>query len=185
MIAAEGGDYVDCDVLAHVALEQEQAKAELRSIFGDGIFDADGTVNRKALADIVFSGDESLLKLEAVIHPIVVAEVRARIEAARSTGERKVVVIDAAVAERMAQSGMPTDSFDVRVFVSTSSETRTRRALEIRGWDAGELERREARQNTLNSKRSGADCVVANDGNLEEAESHVKRFWAEHVKPRI
>jgi dephospho-CoA kinase len=185
MIAAEGGEYVDCDVLAHEALEQEAAKAQLRSIFGDGIFSDDGRVDRKALADIVFSGDGSLVKLEAVIHPLVVAEVRARIKAAQTTGDRKVVVIDAAVAERMAQSGMPTDSFDLRVFVSTTSETRTRRALEIRGWNAGELERREARQNTLDSKRSGADCVVSNDGDLEEAESHVKRFWAEHVKPRI
>ncbi len=185
MIAAEGGDYVDCDVLAHDVLAEEAAKSELRSIFGDGIFAEDGSVDRKALADVVFSGDEALIKLEAVIHPLVVAKVRARIEAARAAGERNVVVIDAAVAERMARHGMPTDSFDLRVFVSTNSETRRRRALEIRGWETGELERREARQNTLDSKRSGADCVVSNDGDLEEAESHVKRFWAEHVKPRI
>ncbi len=49
----------------------------------------------------------------------------------------------------------------------------------------GVFERRDARQASLGSKESQADSVVPNDGDLEEARGHVKRFWTEHVEPRL
>ena len=183
MVAACGGDYVDCDRMAHEVLAREDVAAELRGAFGEGIFAADGAVDRKALGAVVFSDEAALLRLEAIVHPHVNAGVQARLDAARTAPgtPRKVVVIDAAVAERMKLA----DSFDLKLFVSTTPETRRRRAVDIRGWEPGELERREARQNTPDSKRSQADCVVPNDGELEEAKSHVKQFWSEHVEPRL
>ena len=185
MVAAEGGEYVDCDRLAHQVLERDDVMAELREAFGDGVFidTEEGAVDRKALGAVVFGDEAALLSLEAIVHPHVTAVVQARLDAARSPAgsRRKVVVIDAAVAERMKL----TEGFDLRLFVSTTPETRRQRAALIRGWEPGELERREARQNTPDSKRSQADCVVPNDGELEEAERHVKRFWSEHVEPRL
>lgn len=190
MVAACGGEYVDCDRMAHEVLARDDVGRELRDAFGDGIFAADGSVDRQALGAVVFRDEAALLRLEAIVHPHVNAGVQARLDAARTPPgtPRKVVVIDAAVAERMKLGASRSAfgwRFDLKLFVSTTPETRRRRAVEIRGWEPGELERREARQNTPDSKRSQADCVVPNDGELEEANSHVKQFWSEHVEPRL
>lgn len=182
LVAAQGADYVDCDRLGHEVLGRDDVVAELRAAFGEEVF-ADGRVDRRALGALVFNDEAALLRLEAIVHPRIIAEVQARIDGARTPpgSPRKVVVIDAAVAERMKLA----ERFDLKLFVSTTPETRQRRAVELRGWEPGELERREARQHTPDSKRSQADCVVPNDGELVEAERHVKRFWSEHVEPRL
>lgn len=183
MVAELGGDYVDCDRLAHEHLAHPGVKVALGESFGDGIFDEAGEVIRQALADIVFTDEGALARLEGILHPQVVAAVQKRIQAARtSAGEaRKVVVVDAAVASRMKMDR----GFDITLFVSTTPETRRRRAETIRGWSPGELERREARQAPLDSKQGQADRVVSNDGDIEEAKGHVKRFWIELVEPKL
>jgi dephospho-CoA kinase len=183
LVAELGGEFVDCDALGHQALELEEVKLALRAEFGSGIFAADGSIDRKAVAAIVFKDEEALARLEAIVHPRIVGWVQERIDAARTPeGERRqVVVIDAAVAERMKLA----EAFDLTLFVSTTPETRRRRAVEIRGWDPQEIERREARQASLDSKRGQADAVIPNDGDLDEAKAHVKRFWNELVEPKL
>ena len=87
-------------------------------------------------------------------------------------------MIDAAVASKMPL----VDRYDAIVFVEADLETRRQRAR-TRGWEPGELERREQRQDPPAQVRERADTVIPNQGNLEEAKSHVERFWAERVEP--
>lgn len=145
------------------------------------MFAPDGAVDRRALAGVVFEDPEALARLEAILHPRVGVRVRAAVAAAATPAgaERAVVVVDAAVADKMKM----VDAYDLVVFVDVSPEVRQARAL-TRGWDPGELARREARQTPLSAKRSEADVVIANDGDLAEANDHVQRFWSDHVQPR-
>lgn len=182
LIAARAdGQFVDADKVAHEVLAEPEVLAALRAEFGAGVFDPGGRIDRKALGAIVFRDADALARLEALVHPRVVARIRALLEAARRPdGEpRAVVVIDAAVADKMKIADT-----DLTVFVDVSPETRRRRAVELRGWAPGELERREARQAPLAPKARAADYVVPNDGDLAEAESHVERIWTQHVDPR-
>ena len=182
LLAEQGATFVDCDRLAHEELERDAVRAQLRDEFGPAVLDADGHVDRKALGDVVFEDPAALKRLEGLIHPRVATRVQQVLEAHRApSGERRrVVVVDAAVAEKMAL----TDRYDIKVFVASSPEVRRRRAETIRGWKPGELERREARQEPPGAKERRADYVIRNDGDLEEAEGHVKRFWSDVVEPR-
>ncbi len=181
LLAQRGAEPIDCDALAHQALETPAARQAVREAFGPEVFADDGAVDRAALARVVFADEAALQRLEAILHPMVGERVRAALVAAAvAEGEpRRVAVIDAAVADKMKM----VEAYDLVLFVDTSPETRRRRAAE-RGWAPGEIERREAQQSALAPKRAAADYVVVNDGDLAEAESHVERFWTDHVEPR-
>ncbi len=99
MLADKGARVVDADRLAHEVLGEEAARLEVRRRFGDGVFGADGAVDRGALARLVFGPQrchaEALLALEAIVHPRVHERIRAAIDAAgRAAPGTSVVVLD-------------------------------------------------------------------------------------------
>lgn len=202
LLAERGARFVDCDKLAHEELLAPAIEAALQARFGARVVGPDGHIDRKALGAIVFDDPAALLDLERLVHPRVAARVAALVAAARRpAGEpREVLVIDAAVASKMELAGRTVAAVDRRsappselqaggrpwdliVFVAASDEARRRRAA-TRGWPAGELERREARQTPLPDAKRRADVVVENDGDVAETESHVERIWTQFVEPR-
>lgn len=180
LLVRHGASHLDCDRLAHEALGEPAVEAALRADFGPAIFDAAGRVSRPALGKIVFSDPAALRRLEALVHPRVRDRVREALAAERRPADqpRAVVVIDAAVASKMRL----TERYDLTLFVKASLGVRRARAA-TRGWEPGELERREAAQQPLDLAEQGADFVVPNEGDLQETETHVQRFWSELVQP--
>lgn len=85
---------IDVDSLGHAALEQQKERVVAR--FGRGILAPDGRVDRRSLGRLVFSDRPALRDLEAIVHPVMVAEVERLVEAA---SER--TVINAAILFRM------------------------------------------------------------------------------------
>ena len=183
LLAARGARLLDCDKIAHEVLETPEVAREVAIAFGAGVLAASGRVDRKALGSIVFDAPDKLQHLERLVHPRVRDRVQEALHSMRTPeGEpRQVALIDAAVASKMK---LVDGDYDLVVFVDVSLETRRRRAL-TRGWAPGELDRREARQESLTVLRDRADVVVPNDADdLREAESHVERVWTEFVEPR-
>ncbi len=71
-LAALGGMIVDADALARRATDRGQpALPAIRARFGDGVFDAEGNLDRGALARVVFTDQRALADLEAIVHPAV------------------------------------------------------------------------------------------------------------------
>ena len=70
-----------------------EALPAIREQFGDGVFNADGTLDRAALARIVFSSAPQRRALEAILHPLVQREMMKCLDAAGEAGER-VVILD-------------------------------------------------------------------------------------------
>lgn len=181
-LAELGAEVVDCDALGHEALRRPEVVARLLEAFGPEVLDPEGQVDRDALGARVFSDPAALARLEAIVHPLIARWVHERLESRRTPEDRprRVVVLDAAVAERMGLDR----SCDLRVFVDVPAEVRRRRARAQRGWNPEEVDRREAHQEPLDSKRAQADAVLPNDGSPDEAMAHVKRFWKEFVEPQ-
>jgi dephospho-CoA kinase len=183
LLVKRGAVLLDADRMAHAVLEQADVAAQVAEAFGAGVKDDHGRVDRKRLAEVVFRDPAKLKKLEALVHPHVIASILTRLsELAQPAGrERKVAILDVPLA---GEAGLM-ESVDLRVFVEASEETRRRRARENRSWSPGELERREARQLPIAEKRAKADVVVRNDGDVAEAEQDVERFWTSVVRPRV
>lgn len=69
------GCYVaDCDKIAHEVLLLDDVKDKLRAEFSDAIFNSSNNIDRKSLGGIVFSDSEKLLRLNAIMHSVIVDE---------------------------------------------------------------------------------------------------------------
>lgn len=179
LLCERGARYVDCDQIAHEVLETEAVKALVAEQIGAECVTPEG-VDRSAVAARVFSDEATLKLLESWIHPRVRERVQVALQDALTPlgTPREVLIVDAAVAEKMKLTG----AYDLRVFVQTDLATRQARAA-TRGWEDGELERREARQDSLADREARADFLLPNQGSLEEAARHVEEFWTSKVQP--
>jgi dephospho-CoA kinase len=123
--------------------------------------DAEGRLDRAALAARALSGPEGQKKLEAILHPLIRAELAREVEARGRAGAR-AVVIEAAMILESGHRGF----YDLLVVVVASPEERVRRAAE-RGMDPEEARRRLALQWSDEEKAAAADLVIVNDGSLD------------------
>jgi dephospho-CoA kinase len=96
LLRARGFLEVDVDRVGHEVLALPEARDRLVQTFGAGILDSAGAIDRAALGRRVFAGRGRLRRLEAIVHPLMVKRVAARIEAASGP-----VVINAAILFRM------------------------------------------------------------------------------------
>jgi dephospho-CoA kinase len=175
-LVKRGAILLDADAAGHAVLREPEIEAAARARWGDAIFGADGHIHRPALAKIVFAlppdGPRELSFLESLTHPRIGERLREQLDQMAADGKPRIVVLDAPV---MLKAGW--DRFcDLLVFVEADRPTRLHRAL-LRGWAEQEFDRREAAQEHVESKRSLADVVIANSGDLEATELQVERVW--------
>ncbi len=168
-LAKLGCAVVNADVVGHEVIDRDDVKAELRELWGAGVFDAAGEVDRPAVAARVFAHEAELAKLNAVMHPRMRVELARRIERLAALPAVEAVVLDAAV---LLEAGWD-DLCTAVVFVDAGDDLRARR-VSARGWDEQAWRRREKSQKTLDIKRSNADHVIDNSSSLASLRERVR-----------
>ena len=152
---------IDTDEVYHRLVSSDsECLRELALAFGESIV-RDGALNRRALADIVFSGDSSAEKLKTlneISHKHVLCEARKMIEDYSSSGKR-MVVVDAPL---LFESGFDKEC-DVTVAVVADREVRIKRIMDRDNITYPEAERRIAAQRTDDWLRENADKIVENN----------------------
>ena len=173
MLAELGAEVIDADALGHEALRRDDVKEQLREAWGEGVFDASGEVDRRALAAEAFGGESQARRLNAIVHPPILAEIRRQVQACRA----KALVLDAAL---LIESGLDAIC-DVVVFVDAPAAVRRERVA-ARGWTDRELQNREARQSSIEEKRKRSQYVIENGTARENTLAQVVQFWNENAK---
>ncbi len=174
MFADLGAVVLDADELVREMLgpggEAVDAVAEA---FGQGVLHPEGPVDRKKLAQRVFGDEDARMRLEAIIHPRVVAARRRRIqEKARRLGPDAVFLSEAALI--FEANTWP--EFDAIVLVIAPIEVRKARLLAA-GWPPEDIERRMAAQWPDDRKATLADWVVDNGGTDAHTRAQVEVLW--------
>ena len=152
---------IDSDAQAAEAYARPEVLAAIRQWWGDAAFAPDGRVDRRAIARRVFASAEERRRLEQLIHPVVAALRDERMaRAARLVPPARPVAIvwDTPLLFEAGLAGR----CDAVVFVDTPLEVRARRVRQTRGWDEGELTRRENSQWPLDRKRALSHHVMTN-----------------------
>jgi dephospho-CoA kinase len=148
----------------------------VEKLFGSETLAADGSVAKPALARLVFDDPVARRRLEAAIHPLVVAEIRRRFADAEDGG----AAVGVAEASQIFEGGYAKE-FDRVVVVAAPDGVRRERAL-ARGVPAGELGRRSAAQIPPAEARALADDVVENAGSPEELKEEVAALYARWIR---
>ncbi len=180
LLADRGALVVDADAIAReVVAPGTPGLAAVVAEFGDGILTPDGSLDRPALAAVVFADPAARARLDGIVHPLVHPLVRARAaEAIAAAPADAVVVQDVPLLVETGQAG----SYDLVLVVETDMDVRVAR-LEQRGLPEADARARIASQATDEQRRAVADVVLRNDGDRAALAAQVDRFWAEHVAP--
>jgi dephospho-CoA kinase len=95
LLVERGALLVDADQVAReVVLPGEPALEAIASSFGQAVLEADGSLNRKALGEIVFRDKDSLAKLEAITHPAIRSRMQEKIHTYAEQYPERLIVAD-------------------------------------------------------------------------------------------
>lgn len=166
-----GAYTIDADQLSHQAMMPgAPAYKPTVEMFGRFILNEDGTVNRSLLGSIVFSVPEAMVKLEAIVHPVVNQAIRALVKRA----PQQVVVVEAI---KLLESNLR-ESCDAIWVVDAAPETQIRRLKEKRKLSEEEARKRIVAQRPQADKIARASVIIMNDGDVEETWRQVQTAWS-------
>jgi dephospho-CoA kinase len=168
LFAEAGWRTVETDAIVRDLLAKDAAlHAELRVRWGDAVFHADGSVDRKSVAQLVFTDAAELHWLEGLLHP--------RVRAVWESGFADSPESDWLVEIPLLFEKRLETHFDLIVCVTSPPEIVERRMVH-RGYSREEIEQRRQRQMPLEEKARRADYVISNAGSLEFLKQQTKRF---------
>jgi dephospho-CoA kinase len=174
MLAGRGAVVVDADRLAREAVAVGTAAFQaVVERFGPGVVAGDGSLDRQALAGMVFEDPSALADLNAIVHPPVRAAIAERL--AQMEGTDAVVVLEIPL---LVESGRSYGESAV-IVVDCPEEVALRRLLD-RGMDEADARRRMAAQASRADRLAAADIVIDNSGPWEALEPQVARLW-DHI----
>ncbi len=171
-----GARVIDHDELARQAVQPESAAlADIAREFGNRLV-ARGVLDRAALADIVFSDEDARVRLNAIVHPYVLALAEAADRQARLEGVKVIVH----AIPLLVESGMP-GSWDTVVTVAAPVGVRTARLVKERGLTSKQAAARIAAQVSDEEREKWADAILDGGGAVDTLRAEVDRFWEAHV----
>jgi dephospho-CoA kinase len=177
LLAGRGAVVVEADQLAREVLEPSTpGLAAVVARFGESILGADGSLDRAALADTVFTDEVARSDLNAIVHPLVA---RRASELMAAAGPGSIVVYDVPLLVETGREG----EFDVVVTVRAALSTRLHR-LADRGLSEDQARARIAAQASEEQRAAAAWAIVDNDGTLTELADRVDALWARLVARR-
>ena len=150
-----------------------KAWKEIVEHFGKGILNEDMTINRQKLADIVFSDQEKLTKLNQIVHTKVFEEDERITNEIKSHDSNALIIKDIPLLFELTHP----ISVDKIIVVSASEQTRLRR-LEEKGMSRKDTRNRMKSQLPLEEKIKSADFVINNDGTPEETKRQVEEIYS-------
>ena len=179
-LAARGAVVVDADEVARdVTAPGQPAHDAVLAHFGDPVRGADGTLDRAALARLVFSDPAALADLEAIVHPAVRPQLLAVVESADAAGVPAVVI----EAIKLVEGGLA--ALCDEVWLVTCDARVQRERLLARGASPEDADRRIAAQRGLVERlRPAASRVLDTTGPAVDARSRLAALWDETVGTR-
>jgi dephospho-CoA kinase len=171
LLEGKGAVIIDADaIVREVQLPGSAVLAELAEKFGSEVLAADGSLDRQAVANIVFTDPDALKALNAIVHPAVGKEMNRRMIEQRTTDH--VVVLDIPLLTENPREGL-----QGKIVVDVPVEVQVERLVKYRGFDEADARARISRQATREQRLATADFVVDNSGDLAALQPQIEKLW--------
>ena len=174
LFADLGVAVIDTDVIAREVVRPGQpALIEIRRFFGDSVFKDDGTLDRSALRQLIFSDDAARAQLEAILHPLIQEETIQRVNAA--SGSYIVIVVPL-----LADSPLR-EHIDRVLVVDCDEATQIERLLTRDAETEDQARRILAAQASREHRLQIADDVIHDNSTIEEISTQVSAIHDRYV----
>ncbi|MBQ8296178.1 MAG: dephospho-CoA kinase [Ruminococcus sp.] len=161
--AENGFVVINADHISRLVVQKgTECLEELQDVFGSEIITAEGTLNRKALASIVFSDKKKLEILNLIIYPYITEEILHRIDMYSANGEKLILLDAPTLFESRAD-----DFCDLIISVVSDEEIRERRIIERDGLTEDEARKRMSCQLDEEFFKKYSDFIINNNESLE------------------
>lgn len=169
LLKKQGIPVIDADRLAREVIEKgSEGLEQLVRAFGPGILTNDGELDRKKMADLVFSDTKKLALLEAIIHPLVQIEVRKQKAWLKDQNCAWAVYDVPLLFEKKLQN-----QFDGIILVTATEQQQFERVRLRNAWTDEEIRKRIVAQTPLSEKIHQSQYVIDNSGSLQQLEKKV------------
>jgi dephospho-CoA kinase len=165
-----GASVLSADEVARDLTDSDPVvKRRIREEFGSGVFTKEGLLDRKGMADIVFSSTEHREKLNAIVHPAVLKKMDEETMKLEKSGGIPFVIHEAALIYEAGVDKL----LDYVIVVDADEDRRIRRVMDRDGTSRADVQRRIGSQIPAQRKREMADFVIENDGDKKSLEERV------------
>ena len=172
-----GAAVVDGDLLSReLTTPGGPALPAIREAFGGGVFHADGTLNRRALGDVVFASDDARKRLDSLMQPLLRSLILRRMEEARAGGA-KICVLDMPL---LFEAGLDT-LCDTVWCVHLPREEQLRRLMARDGLTLSRAEARLRSQLSSEEKAARAQVLIDTSGSIDETRAMIPALYAREL----
>jgi dephospho-CoA kinase len=172
-LARRGGQLIDADQVARdVVKPGTEGLGKIIDYFGGTVLTGDGVLDRAALRRRILSDADDRRVLEAMLHPVIIAEMEARMKAAHDEGYAFVV----AEVPLLFETGMAS-RFDKVVLVKADRHIKVRRLTQRDNVSEEDAKRLLDIQIPDDKKEEQSDFVIENNGTLDELIKYVDRLY--------
>jgi dephospho-CoA kinase len=179
IFASAGARVVDADRIARDAVRPGTAvHADIVAHFGAGILLADGAIDRKQLAKVIFGDPAEQRALERIVHPQVKRQIALQLNRLRREMPGSIVIVDVPLLfETGMDRGLP-----ATILVYAPEAIQIRRLIARDGLTRAEARARVNAQMPIEEKRALATIVIDNSGALENTRRQVLAVYRNLVQ---
>ena len=171
MLAERGAAIVDADQIARdLQSPGSPVLVAMADRFGEHILREDGSLDRGAVAQIVFNDKAALDDLNGIVHPAMQAEIQRQID--EHTDTDRVVVLDFPLLGENPRKGLA-----ATIVVDIPVEVAVERLVEQRGMDEADARARINSQISREQRLSSATHVIDNGGDRDSLIHQVDELW--------
>ena len=164
-----GGRVIDADRIGHGLLKKgSPCHGKIVKAFGPSIVTG-GRINRKALGKIVFGRKMELGRLNRIVHPYILREIKNQKSKIKNSGFKGLLIIDAAL---IVPWGLQ-KTLDLLIVVDSPVKTRLDR-LTAKGISPAQARRIIASQLPVSKLKREADIIIVNNGSPSGLKEKVK-----------
>lgn len=186
VFAANGFAIINADTVARKVVEKgTECLAEIEDLFGSKIINSDGTLNRKALGNIVFSDKKKLEMLNTITYPYITGEILREIRMHSIKGEKLILLDAPTLFESRAD-----DFCELIISVLADDDTREMRIIKRDGLTSEQARKRMNSQLDEEFFVSHSDYIINNNQTIEtvneiskEVSDKIKDYYHTKVNP--
>jgi dephospho-CoA kinase len=163
---------IDADAVAkELACKNKPVLQEITNVFGDNILSLEGTLNRKKLADIIFSDVSFKLKVEEIFHGRIISRINEIIS--KEIEEKKIIIVNAPL---LFETGLD-KVCDKIVTVEIPYDIQVERLAHRDGLNDDEIKKRIISQMPMEEKIKLSDFVVDNSGSKRSLKKKIENIY--------
>ncbi|MBH5328865.1 dephospho-CoA kinase [Eikenella sp. S3360] len=168
LFAQHGVPLIDADAVSRaLTADGGAALPAIRAAFGQDVFDFSGSLKRAALRELVFQSPPAKAKLESILHPLILADIRARQQQSPQAAYG-IIEIPLLTEQPVFQS-----LIQRILLIDCSEETQIRRTAERSGLSRDMIAGILATQASRQERRRIADDIICNEAGLPELSAAV------------